>query len=397
MAKKIYDVNGTELLAGSEDLKVTNWGLPKIHIACETAYSDVTKEKSVKGTIEYYDGFMKFKLPIKFKLQGNYSINYNKVNLNVTFYEDDSYEEKKKITFGGWYPTHKIHLKANTYDYSMVRNSVGTRIAHDFLGMNLPQGCSGYIDSFPCTLYYNGEFKGCYTLNLPQDGLTYNFDGDKELAGTNLAFRTQSYGSYKTLADWEYRGDEDVTNDMNTVFNNLLSVIGSDSLTKEVIEANFDIPSLLGYILYVQIGFCTDSIINNWTLVTWDGSIWYHTMYDLDICFGLPHSGAPANTSGDVFTTCVQGRLNEFFHQVIALYSAELKALYAKWRIHGFEAEAIAKRFTDFQNKWGWQNIEADKTIWADEQQTSVDACDIKAWLEARLEYCDSLYEYTAV
>lgn len=396
MAKKIYDVNGTELLAGSGDLKVTNWGLPKIYITCETAYSDVTKEKSVKGTIEYCDGLKKFELPIKFKLQGNYSVNYNKVNLNITFYEDDSYEGKKKITFDGWYPTNKVHLKANTYDYSMVRNSVGTRIAHDFFGMNLPQGCRGYIDSFPCILYYNGEFKGCYTLNLPQDGLTYNFDSDKELAGTNLAFRTLTTSQYKTLADWEYRGDEDVTNDMNTVFNNVLSVIDSEELTKEVVEANFDIPSLLGYILFCQIGYCSDSIINNWTLVTWDGVIWYHTMYDLDICFGLPHD-RPSLVNGNVFASTTQGGFNAFFPKIITLYSDELKALYAKWRTHGFEAEAIAKRFTDFQNQWGWQNIEADKILWADEQQTSVDACDIKPWLEKRLEYCDSLYEYTTV
>lgn len=395
MANRIYDVNGNELIAESDVLKIDNWNLPKIFITCDTAYSDVTKENSVNGSIEYYDGSKKFALPIKFKLQGNYSINYNKVNLNITFYEDDTFENKKKITFGSWYPTNKIHLKANTYDYSMVRNSVGTRIAHDFFGMNLPQGCSGYIDSFPCILYYNGEFKGCYTLNLPQDGKTYNFDDEKELACTNLAFRTQSYGSYKTLSDWEYRGDKDVTNDMNTVFNRLLSVLGSNSLTKEVIEANFDIPSLLGNILFIQIGYCSDSIINNWTLVTWDGVIWYHTMYDLDICFGLPHSGAPAQTDANVFTATTQGGQNAFFPQVISLYDAELKELYAQWRKHGFEADAIAKRFTDFQNQWGWQNIEADKKMWASDQQTSVDASAIKAWLEARLTYCDTLYEYT--
>mgnify|MGYP003397286467 CR=1 FL=1 len=395
MANKIYDIDGNELVASSEDSVVINWNLPKIYITCDTAYSDVTKETSVKGELKYYDGKKKIDLPIKFKLQGNYSINYNKVNLNITFYEDDTFDNKKKITFGSWYPTNKIHLKANLYDYSMVRNSVGTRIAHDFFGMNLPQGCSGYIDSFPCILYYNDEFKGCYTLNLPQDGKTYNFDDEKELACTNLAFRTDSYSQYTTLSDWEYRGDEDVTNDMNTVFNNLLSVIGSDSLTKETIEANFDVPSLLGYILFCQIGYCSDSIINNWTLVTWDGVIWYHTMYDLDICFGLPHSGAPAQTSADVFTSTTQGGQNAFFPQVISLYEAELKEMYANWRNHGFNAESIAERFTDFQSQWGWENIVADKTLWADEQQTSVDASEIKAWLEARLTYCDTLYDYT--
>lgn len=395
MANKIYDLNGNELIVDSNKMKIDNWNLPKIFITCDTAYSDVTKEKSVKGNLKYFDGSKKIDIPIKFKLQGNYSINYNKVNLNITFYEDDTFENKKEITFGNWYPTDKIHLKANLYDYSMVRNSVGTRIAHDFFGMNLPQGCSGYIDSFPCLLYYNDEFKGCYTLNLPQDGKTYNFDADKELACTNLAFRTQSYGSYKTLADWEYRGDEDVTNDMNTVFNNLLSVLGSDSLTKEVIEANFDIPSLLGNILFIQIGYCSDNIINNWTLVTWDGVIWYHTGYDYDICFGLPHSGVPSQTSADVFTSTTQGGLNAFFPQVISLYETELKEMYAQWRKNGFEAETIAKRFTDFQNKWGWQNIEDDKKMWASEQQTTVDASEIKAWLEARLTYCDTLYDYT--
>ena len=396
MAKKIYDVNGNELIANDGVLKVDNWNLPKIFITCDTAYEDVTKENSVKGTIAYFDGTKKFELPIKFKLQGNYSINYNKVNLNITFYEDDSYENKQKITFGGWYPTNKVHLKANLYDYSMVRNSVGTRIAHDFFGMNLPQGCRGYIDSFPCILYYNDEFKGCYTLNLPQDGKTYNFEDEKELACTNLAFRTQQYTTYTTLSDWEYRGDEDVTNNMNTVFNNLLSVISSTSLTKETVEANFDIPSLLGYILYCQIGYCSDSLVNNWTLVTWDGTIWYHTMYDLDICFGLPHSGVPSLTNGDVFSNTTQGKANTFFPQIITLYDIELKELYANWRSHDFEAKAISQRFVDFQKQWGWQNISDDKVLWASEQQTTVDVDEIEAWLTSRLAYCDTLYEYTS-
>lgn len=394
MGVSIYDISGNKVNL-NEILTVTNWGLPKIYITCDKAYSELTKDKKSKGTLKYIDGKTKFSCPIDVKLQGNYSINYAKRNLNITFYEDDR-SAKRKIAFGGWYPTNKIHMKANLYDYSMVRNSVASRIAHDFMGTNLPNGCSGYIDSFPCILYYNDEFKGCYTWNLPQDGKTYNFDDDDELACKNLAFRTVSLGTYTDLSDWEYRGDEDATNDMNTVFGNLLTVISDDAnLTEAKVEQHFDVPSLLGYIVFAQIGWCSDSLVNNWTLITWDGEKWYHTFYDLDICFGLPHGERQASTDGDILTGAQN--LNAFMSKVNTLYTNEIKELYANWRKHGFEADAIAKRFTDFQNVWGWQNIHDDKTLWSEQQETTAtsDADKIKSWLTARLAYLDTVYNYS--
>ena len=394
-----YDRYGNEIQLGSVsefDVPIITDELPVVFITSDTPFESLTKSGSFKGTLKFVDGKKKFSLPIKFKLQGNHSLDYDKKNLNITFNNSDG--AKQKIKFNSWFPVHKVHLKANEYDYAMCRNSVGTKLAYDLCGKYLPNGARGYIDSFPCIMYYNDNYMGCYTFNLPQDGKTYNFDDDAETAGTNLAYRTtDATNNWKNSNFWEYRGDADENATMRSVFDNtVIPLLNSSTLTKEQIEANFDINSLLAYLMFAQISCAVDSMTNNWTLVTWDGVKWYHTWYDLDICFGIGggQDGASISATKDVFTS-VQGAWNSFFQQVKTLYASELNTMYANMRKHGADVETITSAFVNFQNKWGQQNISADRIKWASDKVATADIDIIPTWLTARFTYLDNMYGYT--
>jgi hypothetical protein len=167
-------------------------------------------------------------------------------------------------------------------------------------------------------------------------------------------------------------------------------------LTKTSIEATFDIDTLLAYLVFAQISCAVDSMTNNWTLVTWDGVKWYHTWYDLDICFGIGggQDGKSISATKDVFTS-VQGAWNTFFQQVKTLYSAEMETVYANMRNHGADVGTIKSAFYDFQNTWGQTNIVADRTKWASDKQGTADIDILENWLTQRFAYLDSMYNYS--
>ena len=395
MSQMLYDGNGNPIQVTDEyNIPIVTGDLPTVFITSDTAYSSLTKETAVNGEISFIDWKSKFSLPIKIKLQGNHSLDYAKKNLNVTFYNNGS---KQKIKFNSWYPTNKVHIKANEFDYSMCRNSVGTKLAYDLCGKYLPTGARGYIDSFPVIVYYNNEYIGCHTFNLAQDGKTYNFKDSKETAGTNLAYRTKdATNNWKTSSFWEYRGDADENATMRNVFDTtVIPALNNASLTKADIEAHFDVNTMIAYLAFAQIACAVDSMTNNWTLITWDGNIWYHTWYDLDICFGLGgwQDGTNISSTKDVFTS-VQGAWNSFFQQVKTLYASELEATYADMRDHGADTDTIVSAFVDFQNRWGQTNIIADRAKWSSDKPNRNDITNLRTWLTERFTYLDNLYNY---
>lgn len=397
----IYDVNGNVIGSSLAKNVILTGNLPTIFITSATTYADVTKDTSSNGTLTFVDGAKKMKnVPIKFKLQGSGSLSYAKHNFNVTFYEDDARKTKQKFQFNNWMPTSKIHIKANEYDYSMVRNSVGTRIAHDLMGKYLPDGAEGYTDSFPVILYYNGECKGCHTWNLPQDGKTFAFSDSAETAGTNLAYR---YGgprynwdtAWKDASNFEYRGDEDETESMHSVFVALHDImVDYADLTTSIVEEHFDKQTLIAYWTLADIMLAVDSLINNWTLVTWDGEIWYHTWYDLDLIFGLGGNDGTNLSANKDITTCQQYTSNGFWQKIVALYSSDIASMYATMRQNGADADTLYNRLHEFQMKWGWRNISLERTTWASDKLNTNEIS--KTWIQNRLNYLDTKYGYSS-
>lgn len=388
----MYDINGN--IIAECDSSIITGELPTILITSKTAYADITKDSSSKGTLTFVDGDNKMEnIPIKFKLQGSGSLQYAKHNLNITFYDD--YGNKRKFRFNNWYPTSKIHLKANEYDFSMIRNSVGAKFTYQIMGKHLPYGAKGYIDSFPVILYYNDQFMGCHTWNLPQDGKTYNFTDEKEEACTNMAYRCgDTLTDWATINYWEYRGDVDETAQMRSAFTTLHSIMSDyENLTKEIVEEHFDLSTLLGYWTLVDIMCATDSIVNNWTIVTWDGAKWYHTWYDMDIIFGLgglDGKNLPANYD---ITNCRQYNACGFWQKISSLYVDDIAAMYSIMRKNGVNADDIFNMFHDFQSTWGWENIAKDREIWASDKQNSNEIR--KNWISERLAYLDTKYGYS--
>lgn len=382
-----YDGTGKKISIDDVQ-KVEHFGLPSIYITCPDA--DDTMAVLASGThditIKYVDTEKIFECYGTAKKQGAFTSTGNKKNLNVTLYTDSTKTTKQKVKFEPWYKTHKYHIKGNRSDYSMVRNSVLTRIAYQFCGgLSLPEGAMGYIDSFPVILYWNGNWFGCYTVNLPQDERIFNFKDGNE---NHMAWRVDDTSNWANAAGWEFRGDSDnLTANMTANFQTLLDLMNQTTITKAEVENSFDVNSLLSYIVFMQIGYLNDSTLNNWTLATWDGTKWYHIFYDLDIGFGFSNAGdIPASA---------HLTMNAFHTKVEALFPDEIKAVYANMRNAGLTAQYVADKLYEFQGRWGWQNLQKEYQKWEDDKPFKKGLDTVLPWLTARLTYLDGVYEYT--
>lgn len=402
MSTKMYDGTGA-VINIETDIPIIVDGCPAIYITSDTEYSAVTKETKVNGFLTLVDNSKKKikNQPITMKLQGNTATHYNKRSFNVTFFEDDARKNKKKFIFNDWKGTNKAHIKANPSDFSFVRNSVSAKIAAFMIGGHYPNNARCIVDSFPCILYYNGVFKGCYTFNLPQDEDL--FDMDKKSI-TNVVMRCNGGNeSWRNISNWEVRSGNEDLEGVTDSFTTLLAIMtDAENLTKEIIENHFDKNSLLRYMMMCQIGKMSDQMENNWTMGTWDGTTWYTFAYDMDYGFGTGFGGGDTVSGGDILSS-----QNAFFAKINTLYADEMPTIYADIRKLGVDGDMLYNYFLDFKSRYGVANINADYDLWIGDTGTfavyggvsaytpSRDIYKLKTWMPARISALDTLYGYS--
>lgn len=350
----------------------------------------MSKDKSKTLSAEFYDGVMSFKSLCKVKWQGATSTSFPKKNFNVKFV--DKAGNKYNTCFKDWYATNSYHMKANYYDYSLVRNNVGVEWGRSLLEKQYPNNARGVIDGFPFIMYINEEFWGCYTWNLKQDEELFAMDVKNE---NHMAFRPEDIGWF--VDRFELRCP-DVQTDHHT--DRLKRMVDwSTNCTNEDFKNNvsnyFDLDSLINYWLFMDIGCCGDSMVNNSTWATWDGNIWYVLWYDLDICFGQNSSLYKSTTdliemSKTTYTkkfNPVWVKLNDNFFDLLCKRYTELRKTQFK------NAECIIKRFTDYQDNWG-EYLAQEYSKWNGKPNKTDDIKNKTNWINERLKYLDNKYGY---
>lgn len=354
--------------------------------------SEMNKDNAVLLRAVYTDGVRSFECIAKTKWQGNTSIDYPKKNYNIKFV--DGKDNKVKMIFKDWYATHKYHMKANYYDYSMVRNVVGVQLGRKIYPNLYPNNARGVIDSFPFILYINDEWWGCYTWNLSQDEDLFAMDTSNP---DHMCFRTDNNGW--DIENFELRCPDDSTDYQQTCLTRMVSWTKScdDDEFNNNVEKYFDLESLEYYWLMMDIGCAGDSMVNNATWATWDGEVWYVLWYDLDIIFGqnsdlyTPTTDLIAMSKIDTYSN----KYNPIWERLYNTKYEDLCQKYAELRKKWFmNASIIITYFTDYKNKWGEENLSKEYEKWNGKPFANDDIENMTEWITQRLAYCDDKYDY---
>lgn len=360
----------------------------------EPAYDDIPKvfingtipttKAEVLAEMQYISKTENFTAYLAIKCQGNASMAFDKKNFTVKMYSDDARETKLKKAFKDWgYESHKYVLKANYIDHSHARNIVNARLWNEIVSSrpdyntlpvemrNSPRNCA--VDGFPIKLYANGTYQGLYTWNISKDSMMFGMDEDNanhcalcaEYNNSANPGAVSEYPSCEFRAEWGGNADNtwevevpDTANDaIVESFNNLINCIKDtdDETFMATIGNHLDLQSAFDYYLFAYFGCFFDNLGKNMIMVTYNGTKWFCSMYDMDNTWGLRHSRGVLPQ--DYNTRCPEGYGESYsllWQRIEKLYYNELKERYNELRKSVLSVNNVInafERFTDIISK----------------------------------------------
>ena len=366
--------------------------IPKVSFWGDLSNISSKKEKR-KIFVKYESKDKKFESHALIKWQGTSSLNYTKKNYTISFYENDKYKQENKIDVGLGGAQNIYCLKANWIDKTHARNIVTARIVskiQDKYNLFEDTPNHGLINGFPVEIYLNGEFLGLYTWNIPKAAWMFNMDetnknhivfvGEKRSTTTFFKEEATEYGNWELEVGTE---NEETLEKLNRLIN---FVNNSDNETfKNEFEKYLNLDATINYLIMMELANMNDNFSKNMLLVTYDGKVWYPSLYDLDTTWGTRWDGKEKLDYYD-FSYVTRSKLWE---RVIENYSYEVAERYFELRKDILTKESIMKEFNDF-----YKSIPEETRIKESERWENIPGYDysqIEEFLDIRIPLMDQL------
>lgn len=347
--------------------------IPRVDITGDI--TDISRENAKDVTLSYTSSTESFTSYATIKWQGRSSVTqgYPKYNYALKLFKDEERQTKDKHQFKTWLESNNYCLKANWMDSTHARNIVNARLAASIQKELLPTGVSGLIDGFPIHVYLNGEDQGIYTWNIPKKGWTFNMDSDNPnhiiFGGEQQKGACLFENESENDNDWEmvYPDTSDTARDK---LNRLINFVKDSSVEefKEHFDEYLNFDSVVNYYVFAHIICHTDGYAKNMLLVTFDGNIWYTSLYDMDSTWGLHWRGNkiigadalynPQNKEGTLYSTSL---LWSKFEQA---FGDEIYQRYTELRNNELTDEKIIAAYEYFIDGIGQDLYDLDEKVW---------------------------------
>ena len=365
---------------------------PKIYIEGELTMKE--KNDIGKFKIKYKSESINLEKYVTMKIQGSSSFWYPKKNYTIKFFNDEDCSDKYKVNFG-WGRQNKYVLKANWTDKTHSRNIVTAHIAAQVqdkynLFQNTPN--NGLIDGFPVEVYLNNEFHGLYTLNIPKEDWLYGMDDNNP---NHIIMVGEKYSTATTFKEVNIDGWNNQLDDNSpTVQQKMLRLINfvvnsTDQEFKENIEDYLNLDATLNYYVLCHTLNIADNNAKNLIFVTYDGKIWYPTLYDLDTTFGSYYHGL------ELYPTdySLQMNHNRLFERLSILFKKEIEQRYKELRQNILLEENIINEIDKVYSQIEPSLFEKEQQKWG--QLPGYELTQLKEYIHERLPYVDKMMNYT--
>ena len=373
-----------------------------------------TTKNNVNLTMDYISNTAKFRSFVKLKCQGTSSMSYAKKNFTVAMYSDEARETKLKKDFKGWGAQSKFCLKANYVDTTHTRNISGARIAYDMVAsrpdspfkqqlLQCPR--NGAIDGFPIKLYFNGEFYGIYTWNIPKDDWMFNMDksnpnhvvlcAEKNTDGNSSLINSCQFRQLWTNGDGNDWSVEVGTYSQNMVdsFNRCINFVmtATDQEFHDNIGDYFDLYSLLDYYCFSYLTCHLDGLAKNMLMATYDGVIWGASLYDMDSIYGVSWNGANYVATNYQCPEQYQERFSALWPRIEKCFATELYARYLELRQGALSLSNIIKHVEEIYDVIPDRVFADEKAKWTNLPQVSTNTMTrFRNYMRDRAKYVDA-------
>lgn len=254
----------------------------------------------------------------------------------------------------------------------------------------------GAVDGFPCIVMLNGEFHGLYTFNIPKDGWMFGMN-DSSTPQAILCADTQNEAcGFKALAtltddfDLEYVSDENNSAWVLASLNTLIStVMNSDGTNLDTIVAKYlDWQSAIDYMIFTVLLGGQDMYRKNYLLVTYDGTKWFFSAYDMDSTYGIHWSGEKF-LSMNAYPT-LKGYNHRVMELIYTYKKDELLARYEEIRNTVMSEDNVYQKFTNFTSAIPSPVLVEDVKLWPTIPSSSAsNTAQILNWYRLRSMFID--------
>lgn len=410
--QEIYNVLSNNNLMDKFNITTGN-NIPEVYLNGDT--TSMSKANAVDLGITIKINGFEWTGSANTKWQGSSSLAYDKKNFTIKLYEDSTKTTKQKINFNNWGKQNKFVLKANYIDHSHARNIVSARIWSEIVACRsdystLPQelrtspnNCA--INGFPIKVTINDTYQGLYTWNIPKDGWMFNMDENNanhavlcaELNnnGNTTAITACQFRQEAAISggDWSLEFPDNLNANIKTSFNNLINFVinSSDSQFKYGIDKYLDVQSAIDYYIYAYYGGFIDSLAKNLIMMTFDGTKWFASMYDMDSTWGLYFDGGHFVPNNIQCPEQYQETNSLLWQRIEKCFAKELKERYTELRTNILSVEHITKLFNDFMSIIGNELYAKDLEAYPSIPQGKVNHLQqITDFVTARSTYVDS-------
>lgn len=375
--------------------------------------SKVTKEEEMQMAFSYEDEDQAFDCFAQVKLQGSTSLAYDKKNYSIKLLKDDGKKNKVELV-DGWGEQHRYCLKANYVDPTHARNLVSAQLYADVISArNVEDELSdlvngGAVDGYPVLVYNDGAFLGLYTMNIPKDKWLLGMDDSEEkdqaiLVAADWSEATALRTTMSIGADgWElefYSNEESqIDNDPSWVaesFNDMITFViendGQDFI--DGISQYVDVDKCIDSMIHTVVIYGRDNLSKNVLWATFDGTVWFSSVYDMDGTWGAKWDGTvfylPEWLMFDELATFEP--VNLLWSKLYQNFYDRIAERYAQLRQGPLSMENITARFETFSGKIPDVVWTAEQERWPDiphrEESTLEQILDFAA---QRLGYIDA-------
>ena len=327
--------------------------IPKLYIAGNL--SGLESKKDIRNiSFLYHDKKVDISGYAEIKLQGTSSLAYEKKNYTIKFFSDEDHENKLKVDMG-WGEQNKYCLKANWIDRTHARNVVSAKLVSQMqqkYGLLTEAPCNGAVDGFPVEIYINGDFHGLYTFNIPKDAWQFAMDEEdpdhivicgEGFEPANLFEAEPDFSTWSVEVGEE---NEATLEKMKVLFDFVRN--STDEEFKEDFEKHLDLDAALNYYIFAEFAYLEDNRGKNMLLATYDGQVWYPSLYDLDTSWGSFYNGRALY---DYHSEPMNMQISNLFRRMETCFAQELAQRYFELRQDVLSEEHIMEEFENFRNQ----------------------------------------------
>lgn len=379
-------------------------------------YSALSKDTFSSGNFAFINDSDTLSLPIEIRHRGATSTHYQKKSYAVKLYDENG--QKKDTSLFGMRSDNYWILEAMAIDKARMRNRVAMDLWLDFSAKpyyqaSEPKVCNGYNGKF-VEVYVNEAYQGIYCLMERVDRKQLKLKKAKNNTINGVLYKSVSWnGSFfgdltpydNTSSTWmryeyEYPDVEDSLITWSPLYD-AMDFVNTASVENFINEASlrFDIPVFLDYYLFTALLSARDNRGKNLYLSYYNihqDSKLLVTPWDIDHSFGRMYN---SNEEAPDTEFSFNARLYQRLENDMPEYYSELLARYASLRQNIFSLDSLRQRFTDYFNLFALtQAAERETERWNGIDNIALDfsyeEAYINSWLEQRLVYTDSLFQY---